>query len=644
MGGVLCCDEAGSTSQRSQRGHSPQKGRSNPYANPLPTTPSDPWSSAMAAKSMPQIPKVSRSCFVCYTCAATDKAALQCLAVTERMSGWVWTWRWAAALASAQLGGAAPRCGSARLADGNCLWFHFHSYFSPGLYADERSSQKQLLNAFLIHYLKMSIPASNFLGLIQVNRYYGKRAGKTFAESLRRDFGIRHVRLVLTGKNTSNRDLEFLSWLMLHEHTQAEDWIIKADVDEFHVFSPHRGIFHNGTFDAHAYFNALNQAGKNIVNGFLIDRVAHKARLPDVRPTYATENIMNQFPVVCGVTALFRLTDPRKVVAYKAYIRAPSSHHFAFGVDQTFYPCDITESCHGGRRLPVYGRRQDLQPCLVSATNWHHVLRRKLGRDAFALMPFKYHGHLPLLNPLRSWASAFHLKWHSGLWSLQKEARFFGGRRLPEHFEDEFRTFVGTMCYPAMVKKAYEAMSEEEMGRMLHFPAPANPDGWWHLLANLQVNTYCNGLHGMKKLLLDDAVISQSRSGELEAADNHGRIRQAFKLRESALSVLSGVPQTQKTRQEAPDRSRPAGLLPSKTKMVFKTFCLQSFCAQVAAGSATLRRFRRCTLPREKPSRDGVDARNANCLEHAQTFAEHLACAEGNRPGGTAWSGAFPVQ
>eukprot|EP00439_Symbiodinium_sp_Y106_P087154 s165_g40.t2 len=73
MGGVLCCDEAGSIPQRSQRPQSPQKGRAKPYMNPLPTTPSDPWSSAMAAKNMPQIPKVSRSCFVCYTCAATDK-------------------------------------------------------------------------------------------------------------------------------------------------------------------------------------------------------------------------------------------------------------------------------------------------------------------------------------------------------------------------------------------------------------------------------------------------------------------------------------------------------------------------------------------------------------------------------------------
>ena len=52
-------------------------------------------------------------------------------------------------------------------------------------------------------------------------------------------------------------------------------------------------------------------------------------------------------------------------------------------------------------------------------------------------------------------------------------------------------------CYPAAVKKAYEPMSDEEMGRVFNFPAPANPDGWWHLLANIQVNTYCNGLHGM---------------------------------------------------------------------------------------------------------------------------------------------------
>ncbi|CAE7503845.1 unnamed protein product [Symbiodinium pilosum] len=74
MGGALCCDDTGSASPRLQSTAAfDEWSRATGSANKVKTKPSDPWQSALAAKNMPQIPKVSRSCFVCYTCAATDK-------------------------------------------------------------------------------------------------------------------------------------------------------------------------------------------------------------------------------------------------------------------------------------------------------------------------------------------------------------------------------------------------------------------------------------------------------------------------------------------------------------------------------------------------------------------------------------------
>ena len=294
-------------------------------------------------------------------------------------------------------GSAGLRCES-RLADGSCLWLYFHLYYSPVLYADDTSSQKALLTAFLVHYLKMSIPASNFLGLLQVNQRHGRLSGKKFADHLRRDFGIRHLRLVFTGRSTSNRDLELFGWSLLREHTRDEDWIIKADVDEFHAFPPLAGMVQNSTFDAHAYFNALNKAGVNVVNGFLVDRLASDARLRVVRPTSVADGIMDQFPLLCSVTANWRQSDVRKVVAYKAFIRTPSSHHHAYGIDELLSPCNITRSCFGADRprVPIQGEAKfqpvHLRECGRSARHWYHVLRRKLGREAFDLMPFKTHG------------------------------------------------------------------------------------------------------------------------------------------------------------------------------------------------------------------------------------------------------------
>ena len=408
------------------------------------------------------------------------------------------------------------RCGgSSRLADGSCLWLYFHFYFSPMLYHNKASSQMALLTSFLLHYLGMSIPASNFLGLMQINQQHGRLAGKRFADSLRRDFGIRSVKLVFTGKSTSNQDLEFQGWSLLHEHTRDEDWIIKADVDEFHVFPRHVGFSWNHTFDAHAYFNGLNEGGFNVVNGFLIDRLAPDARLREVRPSSVADSIMDQFPVLCSVTANWRHSDVRKIVAYKGYIRTPSSHHFAYGIDQLFAPCDMTCPCFTGcdrpnqARFPRSSRELEgglkgdsLQECLRSAKRWYKILRRKLGDKAFSLMPFKRRGELPILNPLREYASSYHLKWHSGLWSLQSESRSFGGHHLPQRFaENEFLAFVAEYCQPAKLH-GDGPLSSQEIATVFNYGESAGkaPGGWWGVLAHLQVNHYCNGLYNMPNL------------------------------------------------------------------------------------------------------------------------------------------------
>ncbi|CAK9086195.1 unnamed protein product [Durusdinium trenchii] len=65
-----CCTEDFRVDGQEFQGPSNDLGRE--YAQPL-AKPLDPSRRAIAAKSMPQIPKASRSCFVCYACAATGQ-------------------------------------------------------------------------------------------------------------------------------------------------------------------------------------------------------------------------------------------------------------------------------------------------------------------------------------------------------------------------------------------------------------------------------------------------------------------------------------------------------------------------------------------------------------------------------------------
>ena len=442
-----------------------------------------------------------------------DQGSAVCLSSIPNMRIWIPRFAVAAYLDALVRAAAADlRCGSVRLADGHCLWLYFHVYFSPVLYADRATSQRALLTSFLLHYLKMSIPPSNFLGLIQVNQQHGRLAGKRFVHAMRRDYGIQHMRLVFTGKNTSNRDLEFLGWLLLREYTRDEDWIIKADVDEFHALPGHAGFAPNITFNAHAYFDALNKARLNVVNGFLIDRLTLDASLREVRPSLVADTIAEQFPVLCSLTANWRHSDVRKVVAYKGYIRTPSSHHFAFGIDSSYAPCNITCPCSVGcdspnkARFPVLGgvslHGERLEECTNSAKHWYNTLRKKLGKEAFDLMPFKGRGQLPILRPAPAFASSFHFKWHSGLWWLQRDASSFGGHRLPRQFaKQEFLSFVASHCHPARLH-GDTALTSREIAAVFNYRDGAGqvPGGWWGILAHMQANYYCNGLYNMRNL------------------------------------------------------------------------------------------------------------------------------------------------
>ncbi|CAJ1429704.1 unnamed protein product [Effrenium voratum] len=80
MGNNACCEATPDNEEHVpyNEDHAPQRGRSTPmmqknYVEKFSVPSPDPWSRSLQAKQMRQIPKVNRSCFMCYTCAAPDQ-------------------------------------------------------------------------------------------------------------------------------------------------------------------------------------------------------------------------------------------------------------------------------------------------------------------------------------------------------------------------------------------------------------------------------------------------------------------------------------------------------------------------------------------------------------------------------------------
>lgn len=97
--------------------------------------------------------------------------------------------------------------------------------------------------------------------------------------------------------------------------TSEKDWIVVADSDEFHEYPGH---------DISKFLFAIDAEGYNLVNGIFLDRVTRDGSLPSLS---GGEDLHKRFPLGCRVHALFRLGTPKKVMAFKGYLRINRGHH-----------------------------------------------------------------------------------------------------------------------------------------------------------------------------------------------------------------------------------------------------------------------------------------------------------------------------
>lgn len=169
----------------------------------------------------------------------------------------------------------------------------------------------KLIEYFMDHYSKLGILNENMLFTIQIN------AGVNVRD-------LRRVTDILSSRGTYF-DVFLGNWsseaLMYHQShkllhcTKEIDWIVVADSDEFHEY-PGNNISR--------FLSVIDAEGYNLVNGIFLDRLAHDGTLQDLGEN---ENLAKKFPIGCRLHLLFNLGTPKKVMAFKGYLRINRGHH-----------------------------------------------------------------------------------------------------------------------------------------------------------------------------------------------------------------------------------------------------------------------------------------------------------------------------
>ena len=104
-----------------------------------------------------------------------------------------------------------------------------------------------------------------------------------------------------------------------HDHIQnsecaTEDWLVWADIDEFHIFGGNLAELTEG----------WDRAGCNAAGGVFIDRVAREGLLPSFNPM---RTIWSQYPLGCNLTAKVVRGMTKKVVIARANVRMRHANH-----------------------------------------------------------------------------------------------------------------------------------------------------------------------------------------------------------------------------------------------------------------------------------------------------------------------------
>jgi hypothetical protein len=116
----------------------------------------------------------------------------------------------------------------------------------------------------------------------------------------------------------------------MKSHTNEDDWVVPADLDEFTVFPNQIDKF----------IAQCDENGCFYVPGCLTDRIALDGSLPKIHPD---EPLEQQFPLRCRITRTLLGGWISKIAAMRAFLRFSTGHHylspdFRHGYYESEYP------------------------------------------------------------------------------------------------------------------------------------------------------------------------------------------------------------------------------------------------------------------------------------------------------------------
>lgn len=169
----------------------------------------------------------------------------------------------------------------------------------------------KLIEYFIKHYSNIGILKRNMLFTVQLGEEVDIKILRDLINILK-SHGVYFD--VVIGEWSSEVLMYHQAHKLLH-CTHKNDWIIVADSDEFHEYPDNNVTKFLADLDSKSY---------NVVNGFFMDRLTQDGRLQDI---FAEENLFQKFPLGCRLHNLFNLGTPKKVMAFKGYLRINRGHH-----------------------------------------------------------------------------------------------------------------------------------------------------------------------------------------------------------------------------------------------------------------------------------------------------------------------------
>jgi hypothetical protein len=233
-----------------------------------------------------------------------------------------------------------------------------------------------LLDHFIKYYKSLGIKKENFLLVLNCFKGY---------ENLNAGLEILERHNIFPGDVWCQEYESHEKWERVHrlisKYVNNESWVIHPDADEFFEF-PH---------NLEKLLPALDAAGINAAQGFLVDRLSENGKIREV----SSDDIFEQFPAMANLSNLIGIAGV-KLMIYKGYLRANNGSGQIHDQcrNNVFYAHGNNESLHKTdlcvKMLGEWSAENSIpyEPKNFDESTYQH-LQNKYG---FLVHHFKWHG------------------------------------------------------------------------------------------------------------------------------------------------------------------------------------------------------------------------------------------------------------